>query len=944
MWSARSIGAPTPDKLDTLITFGREVSNLVTYIEAANLQAHLSNPMLLAEMVSKLPPNLRLDWELHSKSTGDVSLKAFSEYVATIRSAACHVSLPSEQFQLEDSQMRKKDKQSFVNAHISDETEKSTATNFTDVKPCPVCYQTGHKIRDCERFKDSSVEERWKTVEQRNLCKRCLVGHGKWPCRTKQPCGLNGCTEQHHRLLHADRAVVKETDSDSSALVSTHHCLVHSTFFKILTATLHGAGKTIKTYAFLDDGSSHTLLDQDLADELGLDGEPVPLCLQWTANVTRKEPNSRKVSLSISNVNGGSRYDMSDVRTVRKLDLPRQTMDYEQLSGQFPHLLGLSIGSYRDAVPRILIGANNANLILALARRERRVGEPVATKTRLGWTVFGGARTATEPANLMVHKCGCSQDDALQELVKDYFAMDNCGVNSPTMESAEDQRARKILQETTKRTPSGKFETGLLWLSDAIEMPDSYHMAARRLKCLERSLNKDPELKKKVDASIEEYLQLGYVHVAIDDELRTTNPKRIWYLSLGVVRNPRKPDKVRVVWDAAATVNGVSLNSLLLPGPDLLTPLLTVLCQFRQRQYAVSADIRQMFHQLRIRQEDRQVQRFLYRSDSQSEPTIDILDVATFGATCSPCSAQYAKNLNASEHHSKFPDAADAVVNNTYVDDYLDSRDTIEEAVQLSLDVRAINLKAGFELRNWQSNSKEILRRVGDKCIEPDKSFAVEKATPMERVLGMSWKTEEDVFVFSAQFREDLLPLLPGDIVPTKHQVLRIVMSYFDPLGIITNYTIHGRILLQDIWRSNIKWDDPITDGDFANWRRWVLLAPQLGNVMIPRCYFPGYGIGSYDSLQLHVFVDAGDQAYGAVAYFRIVDRGIPRCALVAAKAKVTPLKPVSTPRSELNAGVIGVRLMKTIEKHHSLAIKKRFLWTDSTTVLSWLRADPRKY
>lgn len=224
------------------------------------------------------------------------------------------------------------------------------------------------------------------------------------------------------------------------------------------------------------------------------------------------------------------------------------------------------------------------------------------------------------------------------------------------------------------------------------------------------------------------------------------------------------------------------------------------------------------------------------------------------------------------------------------------------------------------------------------------KNFAAEKSTPTERVLGMTWMTDNDVFVFSTQFREDLLPLLSCDTVPTKRQVLRVVMSYFDPLGIISNYTIHGRILLQDIWRSKANWDDPITNEDFVSWQRWVLLAPQLTKVKIPRCYFPAYDPNSFETLQLHVFVDAGDQAYGAVAYFRIVDRGIPRCALVAAKAKVAPLKPLSTPRSELNASVIGIRLMKMIEKNHSFTINKRFLWTDSTTVLSWLHADPRKY
>lgn len=40
-------------------------------------------------------------------------------------------------------------------------------------------------------------------------------------------------------------------------------------------------------------------------------------------------------------------------------------------------------------------------------------------------------------------------------------------------EEIEDQRARRILEETTVRTASGKFETGLLWKTDSIEFPDS---------------------------------------------------------------------------------------------------------------------------------------------------------------------------------------------------------------------------------------------------------------------------------------------------------------------------------------------------------------------------------------------------------------------------------------------------------------------------------------
>ncbi|XP_062703572.1 uncharacterized protein LOC134286026 [Aedes albopictus] len=234
---------------------------------------------------------------------------------------------------------------------------------------------------------------------------------------------------------------------------------------------------------------------------------------------------------------------------------------------------------------------------------------------------------------------------------------------------------------------------------------------------------------------------------------------------------------------------------------------------------------------------------------------------------------------------------------------------------------------------------------MGDKSDEATKNFTADKTTATERVLGIAWIPSEDVLTISVQFKDDLEPLLSGEVKPSKRQVLPVVMSFFDPLGLISFYTVHGRILIQDIWRSAVQWDDPITESDFLNWQRWIVRCPNLNEVRIPRCYFPDRSNDEcYTNLQLHIFVDASEQAYCSVAFFRIVDQGVPRCALIAAKSKVTPLKPQSIPRNELNAGVLGVRLMKTILENHTLPISKRFIWTDSTTVLAWLRADPRRY
>lgn len=58
----RTIPAPKPDRLEGLIEYGMAVQALCDHIEAANEHAHLSNPMLLQELVGKLPADQKLMW------------------------------------------------------------------------------------------------------------------------------------------------------------------------------------------------------------------------------------------------------------------------------------------------------------------------------------------------------------------------------------------------------------------------------------------------------------------------------------------------------------------------------------------------------------------------------------------------------------------------------------------------------------------------------------------------------------------------------------------------------------------------------------------------------------------------------------------------------------------------------------------------------------------
>lgn len=89
-----------------------------------------------------------------------------------------------------------------------------------------------------------------------------------------------------------------------------------------------------------------------------------------------------------------------------------------------------------------------------------------------------------------------------------------------------------------------------------------------------------------------------------------------WYLPIFGVYHPQKPGKIRVVFDSSAQHHGLSLNSILLSGPDLNNSLLGVLIRSRKELVAIAADIQQMFYCFLVREDHRNYIRFLWHKDN----------------------------------------------------------------------------------------------------------------------------------------------------------------------------------------------------------------------------------------------------------------------------------------------------------------------------------------
>ena len=111
----------------------------------------------------------------------------------------------------------------------------------------------------------------------------------------------------------------------------------------------------------------------------------------------------------------------------------------------------------------------------------------------------------------------------------------------------------------------------------------------------------------------------------------------VWNTTHPAITSPTQTrKKFGAVFDALVKFVGKSLNDYLLKGLDLLNSLVTVLLRFRNRKYFISADIKKTFHQIFVKQNERNCLRFLWRDNANLVIDKYKMNVHTFGKNDSP--------------------------------------------------------------------------------------------------------------------------------------------------------------------------------------------------------------------------------------------------------------------------------------------------------------------
>lgn len=88
--------------------------------------------------------------------------------------------------------------------------------------------------------------------------------------------------------------------------------------------------------------------------------------------------------------------------------------------------------------------------------------------------------------------------------------------------------------------------------------------------------------------------------------------KECWYLPLFGIYHPKKQDQIRDVFDASAKFQNISLNDVLLQGPDLTNNLVGILSRFRKDMAAISVDIEKMFYSFLVEEKNPDYFRFFW--------------------------------------------------------------------------------------------------------------------------------------------------------------------------------------------------------------------------------------------------------------------------------------------------------------------------------------------
>ncbi|GFU77254.1 uncharacterized protein TNCV_4126311 [Trichonephila clavipes] len=341
----------------------------------------------------------------------------------------------------------------------------------------------------------------------------------------------------------------------------------------------------------------------------------------------------------------------------------------------------------------------------------------------------------------------------------------------------------------------------------------------------------------------------------------------------------------------------------------------------------ISSDIRQAFLQICLADKHKDFVRFLWTDSNPrigEKLTLQVyrFNRVIFGVNSSPFLLAATIKYHIEKYNEIHPITVQHLDSFMYVDDWITGQDTREEALFMSRHAKNIMKEAGMEMRKWISNDTVLMAQWAAEGFDTHPmDTSIRLGTNKTKVLGMAWQTLDDCLTLD-----------------TKGKI-------FDPLGLLSPFTIRIKCLIQELWIKKITWDEILPPKLKEKWFIWCKELPLLDNLRIPRLVLDSTNDEVSDLIKIHIFCDASKLAYGAAAYVKVRKQNEVLVNLITSKTKVAPLKAVTLPRLELLGALAAARLSSRVQEIvHKKRECKVFHWTDSKIVLFWIKGSSKRW
>ena len=873
------------------------------------------------------------------------------------------------------------------------------------VDKCLLCEEQ-HSLSRCPKWQDEETDKRYLLGFAYSLmpfCTWCLnQGHTVFKCYSEEdygcPCGSNynmyiccatpDCVSRKNWSETSSGNNVTAANDVSANAVVVNGTVMGEAILPIQMIDVDQANKPLR--AMFDNCSQNTFISNATAEYLNLNGPNISFVLICT-NGSKTKMKSKLFKVTLIDVNGDHhQIEAIGIQELSSKYAGFQVTGIKKVLANDPSCKMLTDQKLNrsSGVVDLLIGSDVASIH---PEKIAQIGELTIMKSKFGsgFTVMGHNAKYVKytdkykgsKVNFVAVEQMKFEDEVFCNVVgtKDVqfleaIATESLGVNvaakckSCKVKSENCKECKMIFKSTSylEHLQDKQIEDSIEKIKDAPGYIASYpynneinlllpneEICIKRAENIETTMKKRPADMKQLNAVIHEGFTKGTFKWLSDDEIKNWDGL-VHYVPMNVVYKESESTPCRCIFDSGQPdFNGRSLNSCMGKGKNPINNFGTVILNFRAAEKVASGDIKKMFNQIAVRDQDMHLRRFYMRPDGfgGTQPwRVAVPTCVNFGETAAPSVATKVKNRTAEDNKEISETVAKMIVNNCIMDD-------INVDCKYEEDINENIKKAEQILANGKFSFKKWIKS-GDKA---EKNFDNDES--VTKSLGISWKTEADLLVyriklnFSKKKRNrysdpDTTLMTLDDDFPldmNKRIALKLNHSLFDPANLVQPWLLKLRLSFRDILfyeRENnySDWDRALPQHFRDQWLQLTRELFQLESLEFPRSVVPR-GYDSSIKPILVLFSDGSDLGQCAVAYLVwTMQNGSHHVSLVTSRTKIASMTKISTPRSELAASQLQSRLGTWLIEEMNIEVGEVLHLVDASIVLGMIRNVSLKF